>query len=118
MSNDITPERGPERPRVEPEIIGPGETFQSQSRRDRDNVFMQFGDGAGIYRIFIARPGWPAIIAALLVIGLFTAIVFIVLAGLVVLWIPLVVLGIVAAIISGSARTYWSRIKGFLSGQR
>jgi hypothetical protein len=116
MSNDVTPGREPERPRVEPEVIAPGENFRP--RGGRDNVFMQFESLGGVHRIFIARPGWPAIIAALLIIGLFAAIVFIVLAGIVVLWIPIVVLGIFAAIVPATARIYWSRIKGFLSSRR
>ena len=43
---------------------------------------------------------------------------FVVLAGLVVLWIPIVILGILAAIVPSAVRLYWSRIKGFLSGGR
>ena len=116
MSNDVTPGREPERPRVEPEIIAPGENFRP--RGGRDNIFMQFGGGDSVHRIFIARPGWPAIIAALLIFGLFAAIVFVILAGIVVLWIPIVILGILAAIVPATARMYWGRIKGFLSGGR
>jgi hypothetical protein len=109
--SDNTPDRGPERPRVEPEIIPPGTNYRP--RREGD-PFMQFEGRDGIHRIFIARPGWPAIIAALLIVGLFTAIVFIVLAGIVVLWIPIVVIGILAAIVPGIARLYWGRVKAFL----
>jgi hypothetical protein len=116
MSNDVTPGHEPERPRAEPEIIGPGEAFRPQ--RDRDNIFMQFEGRDGVHRIFIARPGWPAIMAALLIFGLFAAIVFVVLAGIVVLWIPIVILGVLAAIVPATARMYWGRIKGFLSGGR
>ncbi len=115
MSKDITPGRGPEQPRVEPEIAGPGENFRP--RRDRENIFT-FESPDGMHRIFIARPGWPTVIAALLIIALFVAIVFVVLAGLVVLWIPIVILGILAAIVPSAVRLYWSRIKGFLSGGR
>ena len=110
--SDNTPDRGPERPRLEPEIIPPGTNYRP--RRGPDDPFMQFEGRDGIHRIFIARPGWPAIIAALLIIGLFTAIVFIVLAGIVVLWIPIVIIGILAAIVPGVARLYWTRVKGFL----
>jgi hypothetical protein len=116
MSKDVTPGHEPERPRVEPEIIAPGEKFRP--RGGRDNIFMQFGGSDGMHRIFIVRPGWPAIIAALLIFGLFAAIVFIVLAGIVVLWIPIVILGILAAIVPAAARMYWGRIRGFLSGGR
>ena len=116
MSKDVTRDDGPERPRVEPEIVGPGENFRS--RRDRERIFMQFEGIDGIHRILIARPGWPAIIATILILGLLVAIIFIVLAGIVVLWIPLLIIGILAALVSGSARVYWNRIKGFLSGRR
>ena len=112
--SDNTSDRGPERPRVEPEIIPPG--ANPRPRQDHENVFMQFEGRDGVHRIFIARPGWPAIIAALLIVGLFAAVVFVVLAGLVVLWIPIVILGILAAIVPNVARTYWRRIRTFLPG--
>jgi len=116
MPNDIDPNRGPERPRAEPEIIGPGEDFRS--RRERSSVFVQFEGMDGIHRILIARPGWPAIIATILILGLLVAIIFIVLAGIVVLWIPLLILGILAALVSGTARSYWNRMRNFLFGPR
>jgi hypothetical protein len=53
----------------------------------------------------------------LLGVGLAVGIVFLLLAGLVLLWIPIVILGIVFALFSVSARDAWQRVRGFFGGR-
>ena len=48
-----------------------------------ERIWMQFERRDGVHRIFIARPGLPAIILLVLIFGLFVAVVFVVLAGIV-----------------------------------
>src|SRR5262249_30054073 len=110
MPNDQIPERGPERPRVEPEIIPPGADPRPRGAAE-GGIFMRMDAQGGVHRIVITRPGWPTIVLILLVIGLIVAVVFLLLAGLLLLWIPLVVVGIVAALVSGYGRYYWRRLQ-------
>src|SRR5438034_7323180 len=100
MSKDHIPECGPQRPRVEPEILAPG--HDGRESRGPAGIFLRIEERDGVRRVFIARPGLPSIILALLIIGLIAAIVFLVLAGVVLLWIPIVIIGIVLALLSGA----------------
>ena len=89
----------PRPPRVEPEIIPPDAARYGQ--HDDDAIFMRYGRGYGTHRIYIARPGWPAIILGLLILGAFAATMLIVLLGFVLL-LPILVGGIVLALIAGA----------------
>lgn|GEM_PF-672461 len=110
-----------EQPRVEPEIIPPN----AQSRRGGgtrggfDSIFIRVEEGAdGIRRVTLKRPGPFTIIALLAAAGLIVALFFVVLAGLVILWIPLAIIGILFALFSSSGRDMWQRIRGWWSGAR
>lgn len=100
-----------ERPRAEPEIIPP----RAQSRqRSFDSLFVRVEEGDdGIRRIYVKKPGPLTIILVLLVAGATGALFFVLLAGLMLLWIPLVIAGILIAMFSGSARDVWSRVQGW-----
>jgi hypothetical protein len=100
MANDRYPDRGPERPRHEPEIIPPG-----QDESDRlTSMFMRFEQRDGVHRVYIARPGVGSIILGLLLIGLVAGVAFLVVAGLIILWVPILIGGIVLALLSGFFR--------------
>lgn len=103
-----------ERPRVEPEIIPPG----AQSRqRGFDSLFVRVEEGDdGIRRIYLKKPGPFTIALILLAAGTLGVLFFVLLAGLMILWIPLVVIGILFAMFSGSARDWWSRVTGWFGG--
>lgn len=109
MSSNQFPDRGPERPRAEPEIIPPG--ADDRFRRGPAGLWMSIDASNGAQRIFIARPGLGSIILGLIVIGFVVAVVFLVLAGIVLLWIPIVVGGILLALLSGTIRRYWWRFR-------
>jgi len=110
MSTNQFPDRGPERPRVEPEIIPPG--ADDRMRRGPGGMWMRFDSQDGAQRIFIARPGLGSIILGLIIVGFVVAVVFVVLAGIVLLWIPILVGGILLALLSGAFRRQWRQWGG------
>lgn len=114
-----------EYPRTEPEILPPRGSAGQRSREGSregarfDSLFVRIEEGPdGIRRIQLKRLGPFAIIAILCGIGLAVALVFLVLSALMLLWIPVLVLGILIALFSGGTTHYWRRIRGFFSGAR
>jgi hypothetical protein len=105
-----------ERPRAEPEIIPP----HARSRRSGfESVFLRVEEGDdGIRRIYLKRPGPFTVILILLAAGAVAALFFLLLAGLMLLWIPLIIVGVLFAVFSVSARDLWSRMQGWWSGRR
>ena len=107
MSNDERSSR-PERPRSEPEIIPPGRG----GRRDgRGYVWTATDEHGGTQRIYVAQPGPFAIIAALVIAGLVLAGIVLLLLGLVLFWIPVIVLVVAALLLVGYIRYYWRRLR-------
>ena len=105
-----------ERPRVEPEIIPP---HAGPRQRSFDSLFMRVEESDdGIRRVYLKKPGPFTIILILLAAGAVAALFFLLLAGLMLLWIPLVIIGILFAVFSVSARDLWSRVTGWLGGVR
>jgi hypothetical protein len=110
-----------EYPRVEPEILPPRGSAGQGSREGArfDSLFVRIEEGDdGIRRIHLKRPGPFAIAAILCGIGLLVALAFLVLSALMLLWIPILALGILITLFSGSATYYWRRIRGLFSGAR
>ena len=97
----------PEQPRSEPEIIPPGRARSG----DNSRIFVAIDNGSG-GRMYIARPGPFTIILALLIVGLIAAVILVALLGIVLIWIPVVVVLIAAAFLSASLRHYWRRWSG------
>ncbi len=116
MSRNDDPDRGPERPRFEPEIIPPGR--DDGARGDASWTWIRIEGRGGTRRVTITRPSLPSIILGLLVLGLIAAVVVVVLAGVVLIWIPIVVGGILLALLSGSIRTHWRRLQGWWASRR
>jgi hypothetical protein len=105
MSNDRYPDRGPERPRQEPEIIPPEIIPPGRESRDRlSSIFMRFEERDGVHRVYIARPGIGSIILGLLLIGLIAGVAFLIVAGLIILWVPILIGGILLALLSAAFR--------------
>jgi hypothetical protein len=102
MSNDRYPDRGPERPRHEPEIIPPGD--DRSGPYGLSGLFMRFEERDGVHRVYIVRPGLGSIVLGLLLIGLIAGIVFLVVAGLIILWVPILIGGILLALLTGFFR--------------
>ena len=114
MSNDQFPDRGPERPRVEPEIIPPG---RDRAQRGGNGMWMRFEQRDGMHRVFIARPGLPTIILGLVIFSLIVALILLVLAGIVFLWIPILTAAILLALASGALRYRWRRLQAWMNGR-
>src|SRR5690348_5905225 len=103
----------PERPRSEPEIIPPG---SSDNRRDR--VRMHYEDGFRVHRVYIARPSLPIILLGLFIVGAIVGLGILVLAGVLLLWLPIVIAGILLALFYGPVRYHWYRLRAWLGGRR
>ena len=116
MSSDQYPDRSPERPRVEPEIIPPGRG--GRAPRGPTGIWLRIDERDGVRRVFIGRPGLLSIILGLLIIGLIAVVVFLVLAGIVLVWIPLLIAGIVLALLSGAIRHHWRRLQAWWASGR
>ena len=115
MNDDYRPRV--ERPRVEPEIIPPN--ARRGGRGAFENLFVRVEEGDdGIRRVQIKKLGPFTLALILLGIGLAVGIVFLLLAGLVLLWIPIVIIGILFALCSASARDMWQRVRGYFGGRR
>jgi hypothetical protein len=91
-----------EKPRSEPEIIPPNHAGQRTAQgTPRARVFI---DAHGTERIYVARLGSLGVILAVLTTGILSAVMLILLFATFLIWVPLVVLFIVGAIISGLMR--------------
>jgi chromate transport protein ChrA len=104
----------PERPRSEPEIIPPGRQERRQGRQDGP-IWMSGEQFGGTHRIYIARPGPFSIIIALVIAGLVLAAIVLLLAGLVLVWVPVIVFVVAALLLAGYSRYYWARFKLWLA---
>jgi hypothetical protein len=107
-------EQEPERPRAEPEIIPPD---RERMRRAPDGVFVHIGEDDRLSGVYVARRGLPSILLGLLIIGLIVAAVFFVLAGLVLVVVPLVVAALAFWLLSGTVRHHWQRLQAWWTGR-
>src|SRR6478672_379142 len=87
-----------EGPRAEPEIIPPD---HPDERSVRDGYHF---DVHGTQRIYVTRLGPFGIVVLGLLIALIAAVILIVLLGAVLIWIPVAVLFVAAAVVSGLLR--------------
>ncbi len=95
---------------TEPEIIPPDRS------RDRDDWLRERDDprldpwgafqGRTTHRIYVRRIGPVGIFLIALLIGTFAALVFVILLGAVLIWLPVAILLLVAAIVGGLMRRY------------
>ena len=88
-----------EKPRAEPEIIPPGD-LDGRPMRDR----YHFDVHGGSQRIYVTRLGPFGIVVLGLLIALIAAVIPIVLLGALLIWIPVAVLFVAAAVVSGLLR--------------
>jgi hypothetical protein len=89
----------PERPRAEPEILPP-------DRSGRDQGWPPYGhtqDGAS-HRIFVTRIGPFGFGLAMLVVGLFAAVLLLLLIGTALIWLPFVAAIVIVGAIVGALR--------------
>jgi hypothetical protein len=88
-------------PRSEPEIIPPDRTRPEWAREGRGpRVSASFGT----HRLYVGRVGPMGIVLLALLIGILAALIFVILVGAFLLWIPIAVLVFIAAIVGGLLR--------------
>ncbi len=92
---------------TEPEIIPPGQEPPEWARRQPDG-WASF-DLHGTRRIYVRRVGPVGILLMALLVGTIAALVFVVLVGAFLIWIPVAVLLFVAAIVGSLMRRYMRR---------
>lgn len=88
----------------EPEIIPP-DRAEAEAARERADRLIWIGAG-GTRRIYVRRLGPLGIILLALLIGTLAALVFVVILGAFLIWIPVAILLFVAAIVGGLMRRY------------
>ena len=106
---DRTPDDGWRRPqasRPEPEIIPPG----SAGGRSH-GIWVSVNDQDGTRRVYVTRPGPFTIILALAIIGLIAIVGLIVLLSLALIWIPVVIVLVLAFVLT----MYWRRFRSWLA---
>ncbi len=101
----------PEQPRSEPEIIPPRR--DSGATNGPARLWIRIDERDGVRRVVIARPGPFSIIVALILVGLVAAVALLVLAGVVLIWIPILVATILLVLLSGAVRHHWRRLQAW-----
>jgi hypothetical protein len=99
---DKRPNLQSEEPRSEPEIIPPG-----RAERGRPRMRMYIDERIG--RVYIAKPGLFGTILAVLIAGLLLTVMLIMVLGAFLIFLPVVVLFVTAAIVAGLLRIYFQR---------
>jgi len=108
MTDRYPSDPGPERPPSEPEIIPPDQRRAGGRHR---GVWVTVDEQGGARRVYVARPGPFTIVLVLAILGLIAALALIVLLSLAVIWIPVVILLILAFVTS----MYWQRFRHWLA---
>jgi hypothetical protein len=106
----------PERPRAEPEIIPPG--GDAHARRGPAGLWVRIEERDGVRRVTISRPGLPTIVLGLLLLGLIAALAFLVLAGFLLFWIPVLIAGLLLGLAAVKLRDRWQRLQARWSRPR
>jgi hypothetical protein len=101
MTDKILNPQG-EQPRSEPEIIPPG-------RAERDRPRMRFYIDERIGRVYIAKPGPLGTILTVLIAGLLATVMLIMMLGAFLVFLPVIVLLVTAAMVAGLLRIYFQR---------
>jgi hypothetical protein len=104
---------GPERPRSEPEIIPPG--HRGGPRSEVSGIWIGVDERDGVHRVYLKRPGPFSIILGLVAIGAIAFAIFLLVASLALIWIPIAVFIVAAFLLSGTIRYYWYRFRDWLA---
>jgi Flp pilus assembly protein TadB len=109
-------DRLPEPYRPEAEIIPAGS--DGYPRREPMGIWLRIHEHDGVRRIVIRQPGPTAIMFGLLFLCLIAGIALLLLAGFLLLWIPVVVATIVLAFASAAIRHHWRLLRARWSNPR
>jgi hypothetical protein len=90
----------PERPRVEPEILPP----ERSGRNTGGDGWPPYGYRTGSQRIFVTRIGPFGFALVMLVVGLFAAVLLLLLIGTALIWLPFVAAILIVGAVAGVLR--------------
>ncbi|MGA8321415.1 MAG: hypothetical protein WBE48_26305 [Xanthobacteraceae bacterium] len=94
----------PERPRIEPEILPPDRSDRAAGRDGWPPHPHGAGYGSGSQRIFVTRIGPFGFALAMLVVGLFAAVLLLLLIGTALIWLPFVAAILIVGAVAGLLR--------------
>ena len=114
MDRDPRSDREPQLPQPEPEIIPPG----GDAPRGMRGIWMRVDERDGVRRVYIGRPSLGAFLVGVLVVSFIGALAFLAMAGLLIVWIPILVGGILLAFLSSAVRQLWRRLRAWWAGAR
>jgi hypothetical protein len=97
--NDKRPNPQGEEPRSEPEIIPPDDAHVTRRMRIDTNIG----------RIYVAKISPFGTILIVLIVGFLSALMLVLLLGALLVWLPVVVLIVTAALVAGLLRGYFQR---------
>jgi hypothetical protein len=103
MSHDPR-EPASEKPRSEPEIIAPR---RAGSRQQSDRETWMASDRRGVHRIYVAKLGPPGLVLLSLGVVLFAVCVLFLLAGALLIWIPIAAMLVVGSVIAALLRKFF-----------
>lgn len=78
-------------------------------------IWISIDEEGGRRRVYVARPGPFTIILALAILGLIGVVMLIVLLSVALIWIPVLIVLIVAFVLSVTLRRYWWRLRNWLA---
>jgi hypothetical protein len=104
MSDRYPSDPGSERPRSEPEISPP-------ERARSHGIWVTVDEQDGTQRVYMARPGPFTIVLAFAVLGLIGLVALILLLSLALIWIPFVIVLVLAFVLS----VYWRRFRAWMA---
>jgi hypothetical protein len=113
MSTDDDHGRRPETPRYEPEIIPPDRNDASEGP-----IFIHIDQRDGVRRVTFKRPGLFSIVLGIVALGLIAALVLLLVAGVLLFWIPIVAGAIILALLYASIRYRWRLLQDWWAGRR
>jgi len=104
MVQDSSP---PERPRLEPEIIPPGQAWREPDWRQR-NTRPDGWTVGGTQRIYVGKLGPLGFVLVLLLVCILVAVVALAVVGALLIWVPVAAVLLLIAALSGMRR--WRRL--------
>ena len=99
---------------VEPEIIPPGQ--DDRASRRLSGIWMRVDERDGVRRVYLSRPSIPSILVGLLIISFVGALAFLAMAGLLIVWMPILIGGVALAFLSAAMRRHWYRLRTWWTG--
>ena len=112
MTDRNSQDSGASRPRSEPEIIPPDRSGGNDGKR---GIWISVNEQGGTRRVYVTRPSPFSIILLLLILGLIAVGAFIVLLSVALIWIPVLIIFVIAVILTMTFSQYWQRFRNWIA---